>query len=174
MKKIFLILTLVSNLGFSQTTEKAITIIEDISNWQEDFVGKITYYNKIEFDKKLQKITVTDSINFGNGEFSKYVTRFYLEDLDKTSMKYDYAEVAKDKFMVAIDLSMKSKSVEVTKSEITNKFKYLVSDTTYYDKVNCFGANSRLLPLFLIEKYVRAVSELLGIKEYHKEDLFKN
>ena len=97
MKNFYLIvLLLTTTFSLCQTKEKAIIIIEDISNYQKDFLKKITYYNNIDFNKELNKVTVIDSINFGNGEFMKKVTRLYLDDLNMNNMKYDYAEVSSE------------------------------------------------------------------------------
>lgn len=176
MKNLIILLFSVSfySFSFAQTIDKKniIATLEDISNYEEYVVDKMTYRSEIILNTKLKKVTVKDSLNFGQGEYAVYITKFYLEDLQLNSMTYDYLETEKDKFMVNINLATKNKSVEYTIREVKKNQIIQMSKTTYSNEIKCFIANLRRLPMFLAEKYVENVKELLDLKESKRDNFF--
>ena len=114
---IIIIVSLFSFYGFSQNSSeinKAIKIIEDISTYEEVFgtVDKTT--TSITYSKQSGKITHFHKLNMDGIDELSVKMSFYLDDVIKSSMIYDFYKLSDDNYLLKIEIETKNKSVEKT------------------------------------------------------------
>jgi hypothetical protein len=170
-----IIIVLFSFCGFSQNSteiNKAIEIIEGISTYEEVFgtVDKTT--TTITYSEQSGQITHSHIFNMDGVDELSVKMSFYLDDVIKSSMIYDFYKISNENYLLKIEVATKSKSVEKTVVDMGKDNPIPISKTTHSNKI-MFFISGRTVSEYLLKKYLDNIKILIGAEEYNRERFIK-
>ena len=170
-----IIIVLFSFCGFSQNSteiNKAIKIIEGISTYEEVFgtVDKTT--TTITYSEQSGQITHSHIFNMDGVDELSVKMSFYLDDVIKSSMVYDFYKLSDNEYLLKIEIETKSKSVEKTVVDMGRDNPIPMSKTTYSNKI-MFFISGRTVSEYLLKKYLNNIKVLIGVEKYERKHFIK-
>jgi hypothetical protein len=156
----------------SNEINKAIEIIEGISTYEEVFgtVDKTT--TDITYFEKSGQITHSHIFNMDGVDELSVKMSFYLDDVIKSSMIYDFYKLSDDNYLLKIEVVTKNKSVEKTVVDMGKDNPIPISKTTHSNKI-MFFISGRTVSEYLLKKYLDNIKILIGAEEYKRERFIK-
>jgi len=170
-----IIILLLSFCGFCQNSteiNKAIKIIEGISTYEEVFgtVNKTT--TDITYSEKSGQITHSHILNMDGIDELSVKMSFYLDDIIKSSMIYDFYKLSEEEYILKILIETKNKSVEKTVVDMGKDNPIPISNTTYSNKI-MFFVSGRTVAEYLLKKYLDNIKVLIGVEKYERKHFIK-
>lgn len=168
---LIIIVTLFSFCGFSQNSseiKKAIKVIEGISTYEEVFgtVDKTT--TSITYSKQSGQITHSHILNMDGVDELSVNMSFYLDDVIKSSMIYDFYKLSDDEYILKILIDTKNKSVEKTVVDTGKDNPIPISKTTHSNKI-MFFISGRTVSEYLLKKYLENIKILIEADKYERK-----
>ena len=96
-----------------------------------------------------------------------------MDDIDLTTMRYDYFKVRDDLYHAMVIVDAKGKSIELNSVDTTKKDKfpyYPLQESKYLDKLRLTVGKE--LPKRLMEKFVENIKIMLGAENCKKITMF--